>query len=471
MTSYEMRTPRWTTVLDLDELSKKEKTSWIWGGCRFLPRKRDGKSNGGKQLTRALLTLSKMGTNETVIREFDLIAMRFVETDPFDLPKSKATACYKSRDVILVGADFGPGSLTRAGFPRTIREWRRGTDIDDAPVVFEGERTDIAISSFIDDERCRDGGIFEVRSRTISESVTKYWARKVKYNHLLPEDDPLRAGLGEPSTFKQLQTPDNADIDFLGNLLVITLRSDWSPEPGKSFERGSIVYVNAHKFLKYGPVDRIYHVLFQPAKRLTCDNYIVTKNFVILSLLENFKSRLEFHKLEKEGNKLRLVGTDKNPQPRMANIEAVDPMENDHFLLTTSGYIEPTTLWLGDAAKMDIGDKKVVRKTGSEGYILRKVKSLPEQFDSKDLEVAQKICTSKDGTEIPYFVVKKKGTVLDKSNSTLLYGYGGFEVSVGPSYVGPTGIAWLERNGVYVDALVRGGGEFGPTWHEVSFAK
>jgi prolyl oligopeptidase len=337
--------------------------------------------------------------------------------------------------------------------------------------VFEGEPTDIAVSYYVNDERIRGGGIYEVRSRAISPSATKYWLRRIHYNHLLPEDNPLRAGMVGPSAFQELQIPEDSEIDFVGNLLMVTLRSDWSPEPGKNFIRGSIVNVNAHKFLKYGPADRIYHVLFQPSRRVACENYAVTKNFVILSLLDNLRSRLEFYKLEKDGNKLRMIGSDKNPVIRMAIVRAVDPNENDNFWLTTSGYIEPTTLWLGDAAKMDTGDKTVIRKTGSVGYIVRKLKALPAQFDAKDLEVAQKICTSKDGTEIPYFIVKKRGVVLDKSNRTLLYGYGGFDVSVAPHYVGPTGIAWLERDGVYVEASIRGGGEFGPTWHEVSVQK
>ena len=468
MASYETSAPKWTTVLDLDELSKRENTSWVWRGCRFLPRGRDLESAEGKQTALALINLSKAGSDDVVTREFDLKKLNFVDKNAFNLPNGKTQACYKSKDILLVGTNVVSGSLTDAGYPRTIREWRRGTDFSDAPVVFAGETTDIAVSSYIHDERSRGGGIYEVRSRAITSSVTKYWVRRIHFNFLLPEDDPLREGLGEPSDFQQLQIPEDSEIDFVGNLLVVTLRSDWTPEPGKTFIRGSIVNVNSHKFIKYGPAERIYHILFQPSHRVSCENYTVTKNFVILSLLENLKSKLEFYRLEKDGNKLRMVGTDKNPLIRMANVRAVDSYENDNFWLTTSGYIEPTTLWLGDAAKMDSGDKMVIRKTGSVAYIIRKLKSLPEQFDAKDMEVSQKICTSKDGTEVPYFVVMKKGTILDRSNRTLLYGYGGFDVSVCPHYIGPTGIAWLENNGIYVEAILRGGGEFGPTWHEVS---
>lgn len=468
MKSYESGNPTWTTVLDVDELAKKEDTAWVWRGSRVLPRGRDPMSDNGTMVTRALISLSKDGSDRVVTREFDLLTSTFVKKDAFDLPEAKTRACYKSRDILLVGTDFGANSLTDAGFPRMIREWRRGTDISSAPIVFEGEKSDIAVSAYIDDQRVRGGGIYEVRTRALTYSTSKYWVRKIKYEHLLPDDDPSRSEVGDEPEFKQIDVPEDAEIDFVGNLLMITLRSTWMPEPGKKFSPGSIIYVNAHKFIKYGPKDRIYHVLFQPAERIACENYTVTKNFLVLSILDDMKSRLEFHILEKDGNKLRLVGMDKNAQIRMANVRAVDSYEGDEFWLITSGYVEPTTLWLADAATMDSQDKKVVRKTGSEGYIKRKLKALPEQFDASDMEVIQNNCYSKDGTKIPYFVVMKKGTLLNKSNPTLLYGYGGFEVSVGPHYVAPTGIAWLERGGVYVEANVRGGGEFGPSWHRVS---
>lgn len=468
MESYESEKPIWTTVLDVDELAREEQTPWVWRGSRVLPRSRDPMSKDGQTVTRALISLSKGQSDYIVTREFDLTTSQFVTENPFNLPEAKTRASYKSRDVLLVGSDFGPDSLTNAGFPRTIREWRRGTDISTAPVVFEGEKTDIAVSAYIDDQRVRGGGIYDVRTRAITFHSSRYWVRKIKYEHLLAEDDPLRASAGELPELKELDVPEDSEIDFVGNLLLVTLRSDWVPEAGKKYVRGSIVYVNAHKFIKYGPKDRIYHVLFQPSERLACENYIVTKKYLVLSILDNVKAKLEFHKLEKDANKLRLIGADKYPQIRAINVRAVDPYEGDQFWLTTSGYIEPSTLWLADAGNMDSQDKKVIRRTGSEGYISRKLKSLPEQFASTDMEVTQHFACSQDGTKIPYFVVMKKGTILDRSNPTLLYGYGGFEVTLGPHYVAPTGIAWLERGGVYAEANIRGGGEFGQPWHAVS---
>ncbi|KAL3915839.1 MAG: hypothetical protein SGILL_005456 [Bacillariaceae sp.] len=461
-----MSSTKWSTVLDVDELSKTEGVPWVWHGSRALPRVRDPLSEDGKRVSRVLILLSKDGKEGVTVREFDLLTNRFLVEDAFSIPDmAKARVSYKSRDVLLVGSDFGPGSMTRAGFPRTIREWYRGTDMKDAKTVFEGEDSDIAVTSYIDDERPRGGGLYEVRTRILGTSASKYWVRKVKPEQLLPHDDPKRQKAGEPPEFKQLLIPESSEIDFLGNLLVIILGSDWSPEDGKNFTAGSMIYVNSHKFVKYGPKDRIYHVLFEPKEFLSCQDYIVTKEFLVLCVSDTMKSRLEFHRLEKDANKLRLVGLDKKPQVRTINVRAVDPYLSNKFWLTTCTYTEPMTLSLADASKMDTDDKKMIRKTGSEGYVLKKLKSLPTYFDSSNVEVCQKLATSKDGTKIPYFVISNKDSEFkEKRNPTLLYAHGSQGVSLGPRYAGPTGIAWIERGGVYVEAIVRGGGEFSESW-------
>jgi prolyl oligopeptidase len=468
MSTYETDSPKWTTVLDVDELSKTESIPWVWRGTRALPRARDPFSEDGKIVTRVMISLSKDGEEAVVVREFDLLTGTFVVDDAFSLPDpAKTRVSYKSRDVLLVGSDFGPGSMTNAGFPKTIREWNRGQDIKNAKVVFEGEQTDVAVTSYIDDERPRGGSLYEIRTRIISTNATNFFVRKLKPEQLLQHDDPKRQKVGEPPDFKELHIPESSEIDFVGNLLVIILRSDWSPEDGTIFVAGSLIYVNSHKFVKYGPKDRIYHVLFEPKEFMSCEDYIVTKDFVVLCVSDTLSSRLEFYKLEKDANKLRLVGLDKKPQMRTMSIRAVDAYDGNMFWLTTCGYTEQITLSLADAANMDTDDKKVIRRTGSEGYILRKLKSLPTCFDASTVEVSQKLATSKDGTKVPYFIISNKNSQSkEKRSPTLLYAYGAFGVSLGPQYAGATGIAWIERGGVYVEAIVRGGGEFGDDWHQ-----
>mmetsp|Transcript_15156 Transcript_15156/g.42717 ORF Transcript_15156/g.42717 Transcript_15156/m.42717 type:complete len:763 (+) Transcript_15156:331-2619(+) len=468
LASYQSKNTKWTKVLDVDELAKNDDIPWNWMGSRVLPRGRDPMSKDGKRVTRVMISLSRGSPDAVVMREFNLLTSSFVTSNPFSIPEGNTRACYKSRDVLLVGSDFGPSTLTKSGYPRTIREWTRGTDLASAPVVFEGEFTDVAVSAYIDDQRVRGGGIYEVRTRSITFQRTKFWIRKVKYEHLLASNDKKRIEIGEPPEFKQVMVPEDSEIDFVGNLLMITLRSKWSPQSGKTFKGGSIIYVNAHKFVKYGPVDRIYHILFQPSERIQVENYAVTKTYLILSLLENVNSKLEFYRLEKDANKLRLVGTDKNSSVRSIHIRAADPYEGDDFWVTSTSYINPSTLYLADATKFDSDDKKVIKKAEPSVYLVKKLKSLPDRFDSTDLEVVQNMAQSKDGTYIPYYMIMKKGTSMNRRNPTLLYGYGGFQVTLGPHYLGATGVAWVERGGVYVEANIRGGGEFGPSWHQAA---
>jgi prolyl oligopeptidase len=460
--------PEWTTVLNVDELAKTDDISWVWKGCTPLPRARDPLSQDGRVCTRSLLQLSRGGSDAIHIKEFDLITDQFVTDQPFVLPEAKTRASYKSRDVLLVGSDFGPDSLTDSGYPRTVREWVRGTDIKDAPTIFEGEKTDVSVSVWIDDQRLRHGGIYEIQSRSITFYTSKYWARKIQYEHLLAPDDPLRQGVDDPPPFVQIDIQEDANVDFLGNLMIISLRSDWEPVPGKVFKQGSLVYVNAHDFLKHGREACEYHVLFEPTERTANDGYSVTQNYLVLSIMDNVKSKLEFYKIEENGTALRLVGSDDEALIRSCSVRPVDPRDGDEFWFTTSGYTQPSTLFMADASNYE---KDLLRRESqewNEPYVNAKLKSLPAQYDASGLTVCQKTAISKDGTEIPYFVIMKEGTVMDGSTPTLLYGYGGFEISLGPSYVATVGLAWLERGGAFVEANIRGGGEFGPSWHQVS---
>uniref|UniRef100_A0A7S2HZ48 Prolyl endopeptidase n=1 Tax=Helicotheca tamesis TaxID=374047 RepID=A0A7S2HZ48_9STRA len=476
MESYKTSDPKWETVLDLDELGKKEDVSWVWKGSRPLPRARDPLSNNGIRVTRALLSLSRGGADATHLREFDLLSNEFVskEDGGFILPEAKTRASYKSRDVLLVGSDFGPGTLTDSGYPRTVREWVRGTEIEDAKVVFEGEKTDVSVSAYIDDQRHHDGPIYEVRSRALTFYTSKYWARTVKYEDLLAPNDPLREGVEEPGDFVEVDVQMDANIDFVGKWMIISLRSDWEPTPGgKQYKKGSLLYVDAETILTEGSKNAQYHILFEPTERSAYETYSITKNYLILNVIENVKSKHLFFKFDKENDgKLVYVGGDNEAQIRACYAGSVDPYESDEFWFTTSGYTQPSTLFLADVSKVggktNEGEIEKELDEENEEYILEKLKSLPPQYDAEGLTVTQCTAISKDGTEIPYFLVSKNDTVLDGNTPTLLYGYGGFEISLGPKYIATSGISWLERGGAYVEANIRGGGEFGPSWHQAA---
>ena len=237
--------------------------------------------------------------------------------------------------------------------------------------------------------------------------------------------------------------------------MIISLRSDWEPSPGQKFITGSLVYVNAKQFLEAGPENCEYKVLFRPEERSASEYYCCTKNYVLLKILDNVKSRVEMYRINE--NQLIRVGKDMDPKIMDISMSAVDGYSDDRFWLTTSSFLQPSTLSLADVSLVESDDAK----EDITGFATKIVKALPPQFDAQGLDVIQGSATSKDGTKIPYFLIKKEGIELNWKNPTLLYGYGGFEISLGPHYVSTAGVAWLERGGVYVEANIRGGGEFG----------
>jgi len=469
MSSYSTDSPAWKTVLDLDALAEKDGISWVYKGSRALPRARDPMSENGRQVTRALLSLSRGGADATYLKEFDLLSESFVseEEGGFCLPEAKTRASYKSRDVLLVGSDFGPDSLTDSGYPRTVREWVRGTKIEDAPLVFEGEKTDVSVSAYIDDQRAHHGSIYEVRARALTFYTSKHYARVVDYEHLLAPNDPKRLAKEAPPEFTEVDIQDDADIDFFGKMIFISLRSDWTPIEGSgiTYKSGAMIYTDAATFLLKGRDACKYTVLFEPEEKTAFETYTTTKNYLILSIIENVKAKLLFYKLSNDGSELEYVGGDAESQIRASSTGGLNSEDSDLFWFQTSGYTQPSTLYMANATKVESGESM---PDFEEVYVEKEMKSLPAMYDATGLKVVQRFAVSEDGTEVPYFLVMKEDTVLDENTPTLLYGYGGFEISLGPKYIATAGISWLERGGAYVEANIRGGGEFGPSWHQAA---
>eukprot|EP00978_Attheya_sp_CCMP212_P037358 scaffold175408_cov62-Attheya_sp.AAC.2 len=469
LSSYRTGDPEWATVLDIDKLAEIDGVSWVYKGYSMLQRARDPISNG-KRNTRTMISLSRGGADATLEREFDILTEKFVppEEGGFTLAESKNNVVYKSRDVLLVGMDNGPDSLTDSGYPRTVREWVRGTQVEDAPIVFEGEKTDVSVTSYYNDQRIHNGPIFEIRRRSLTFYEKRVWVRMLDYEHLLAPNDPLRQGVDAPGDFVELEIPLDATVAFLGNSIIIGPRTDWEPIPGTVYKSGSILYTDAETFLAKGKEQSTYRVLFEPTEKTSYRTYSTTKNYLILSISENILSKLLFYKILDNGT-LEYVGGDKEAKIESHSCSSVDVYEDDRFWFRKSSYVQPSTLYLADLSKIESDLSKIKPEGGIEScddLIVEKMRSLPDMYEAAGLTATQKIAISKDGTEVPYFLVAKKDIVLDGNTPTLLYGYGGFQISLGPNYNAMVGKGWLERGGAYVDANIRGGGEFGPAWHK-----
>lgn len=323
------------------------------------------------RVTRVLINLSRGGADASHLREFDLLTESFVDPEGdeigFALPEGKTRAKYKTRNVLLVGADTGEGSMTTSGYPRTVREWTRGTKVEDAPIVFEGEATDVSCGQYIYDEMHREGGaMYEVQSRAISFYNSLYFVRKA------PTED-----------FVKLAIALNTEVSFFGRWMIFHLKADWEAEDNgsdKVFKSGSLIYVDAQAFLAFskakedGNNDVVetaassleYHVLFEPTATTSYAGYSTTKNYLILYMLDDVKEQLQFFKIGDAGGTFTLVCGDEGGQIRSASASGVDSKENDLIWFTTSSYTQPSTLHLADASKC-----------GTDDYIVRKLKSLP----------------------------------------------------------------------------------------------
>ncbi|HJV60062.1 MAG TPA: prolyl oligopeptidase family serine peptidase [Albitalea sp.] len=416
LAEYRKAEPKWETVIDLDALGKAEGENWVWGGASCY----------GPAYRRCLVSLSRGGADAKVVREFDTVDKRFVP-DGFVLPEAKSDVEWLDEDTLFVGTDFGPGSMTESGYPRIVKRWKRGTPLAQAVTVFEGDVKDVAAGVSVD----RTPGFERI---LFTRSLDFY-----HHEHWLQRGDKL----------VKLDVPSDASPSFMRDTLLLRLRSDWTIGD-KTFSAGSLLYTDAAAYLQG---ERKLRALFTPTATRSLEGYTTTRDHVILDVLDNVASKLEqWHKRDGDFS----FSDIKAPFPGTLGVSSLhdelikdDPLA-DNYLVTYTDFLTPDSLYLATAG-------------GSSRELLKARKPL---FDARGMRVEQRFATSKDGTRVPYFVVWPQGAKADGENPTLLYGYGGFEVSLNPWYSGSVGRAWYQRGGVYVVANIRGGGEFGPPWHQ-----
>ena len=417
LAEYRKPQPQWETILDLDALNKAEGENWVWHGANCLR----------PEYTRCLVALSRGGADANVTREFDLGTRQWVK-DGFFRAEAKGALGWKDADTVYAYTDFGPGSMTPSGYPRIVKEWTRGTPISDARVVYEGTNDDMYIAAFHDDT---PGFERDFVSRTIAF-----------YNNELY----LRGAEGKLS---KIDVPNSVSKGVVREWLTLELREPWEVG-GKTYKAGSLLATNFDDFMAG---KREFDVLFEPTDTTSLAGATWTKNHVVLNVMDDVKNKLTVLTHGKDGwtSKPMPVGS---LEFGTTSVGAVDADESDAVWLTTTNYLIPTTLMLGEA--------------GGAPESIETLKAMPAFFDSSKHVIEQHFATSKDGTRVPYFMVRAKDIKFDGSNPTLLYGYGGFEISMTPGYSGGAGMGWLEKGGVYVVANIRGGGEYGPRWHQAA---
>ncbi len=413
LVEYRKAEPLWETVLDLDALNKAEGENWVWHGANCLR----------PEYTRCLIALSRGGADADVTREFDIAKKDWIK-DGFFRPEAKGGLGWIDRDNVFVYTDFGDGTMTTSGYPRVVKRWKRGTPMSAATPVYEGTPEDMYIAAMHDDT---PGFEHDFVSRTIAF-----------YNNEL-------FLIGADGALTKIDAPNSAEKAVRRQWLTLELREPWTVG-GRTYAAGSLL---ATKFDDFMAGKREFDVLFAPTDTTSLAGAVWTKNHVVLNVLDDVKNRLQVLTHGADGwTRSDFTGS---PAFGTIGVGAVDPDESDAVWMTVTDYLTPTTLALAQ-----IGQQPEVLKT------------MPAFFDASGKVIEQHFATSKDGTRVPYFVVHDKAMKLDGSNPTLLYGYGGFEISLTPSYSGGMGRAWLDKGGVYVVANIRGGGEYGPRWHQAA---
>lgn len=402
--SYRSEHTDWDVVIDVDELARADGENWVWAGADVIE----------PDHTLALISMSRGGSDATVVREFDMATRSFVPGG-FELPEAKSRVAWEDHDTILVGTDFGPGSLTESGYPRVVKRWRRGEPLTDATTLFSGSPADVLVAAGVD--------------RTPGYQRTMIYRAVDFFNDQVYQ---LRAG-----ELVRIDAPSDASISVHRDWLLIELRTDWN-HPSGFYRAGSLLAADYEQFLD-GTAE--LSVVFEPDERTCLHQYAWTRDTLVMVTLADVASRVE---IATPGTWERQPV--RGPVASSNTVIVATDATGQEIFLDSSGFLTPSQLLHGTA-----------------GGALEVIKTAPAFFDTSDLAVTQYFASSDDGTKIPYFVVGPRDCT--SPQPTLLSGYGGFEVAQTPGYGGVLGRLWLSRGGTYVLANIRGGGEYGPGWH------
>ncbi len=409
--------PVWTTLIDIDALGRAEKQSWVWHGADCL----------APDYKRCLISVSPGGTDADIVREWDRTTKSFV-ADGFTLPQAKSSVTWENADTLLVATDYGAGSMTASGYPRIVKRWKRGTPLSAAVTVAEGEAADVGINVFA----FMDG---DKRRTMISRNKTFYTS-----DILLPNP-----GDGD---FDRSVIPDTADIRAVIDGQVIIFLN----EPYADFPAGSLLALPLDILASGGQVPFV--PVMTPTKSQAIENVAASRNVLWVKALDDVEGKLFALRRDRASGRWSQKEVPVTANATLSIAGTVD--DRDLAFVTAETMLMPPTLY-------------AVGESGAP----RVVQSLPATFDAKDMRVEKRFATSKDGTKVPYFLVRKQGAT--GPVPALVHAYGGFRAAQTPGYLtgqpyraGPLGLFWVEDGNAYVLANIRGGGEYGPAWHQAA---
>jgi len=410
--SYRTAEPVWETILDVDALAKAEGKNWVYQGASCLP----------PSDRYCLVILSDGGKDAVVYREFDTVTKTFVDGG-FDIPEGKQNVSWLDEDTLLIAREWGPGTMTKSSYPFVLKTWKRGTPLDQATELFRGTVDDISVSGYV--LRDADG---KAQATLINRAVTFFEAE----TYLVTDKGPVKLPFPLKSSIQGL----------VQGRLVFTVEEDWAAQ---GLKQGDLAAFDLAAIKADAGKARATLIL-RPTARQAIEGVNISRNKLLVALFEDVKGKALVFTPGAKGWTSAALDLPANASIGLGSASETD----DRVFLTVTDYLTPTTFWLADAA------------TGK----VETIKSSPARFDASTHVVEQFFATSKDGTKVPYFIVRPKALTYDGQAPTLLYAYGGFQSSMTPGYSANVGKLWLAKGGVYVVANIRGGGEYGPAWHQ-----
>ena len=410
--SYQSGKPDWELVLDVDDLAKRDGKNYVYRGATCLR----------PNYEKCIVKLSDGGSDASYLREFDLTTKQFV-TDGFDLAPSKSGLIWSTQDRLFFEDATSPEGRTSSGYPRVVRSWIRGKPAAKSPVVFEGAVSDVSVHAVVIHDG-EDEHVFFTRAMTFFTEKLYYEREGQLVPLALPTDISLQGV-------------------YQGQLLF-TNRSALGAIPA-----GSLVATDLKALVKGA---QEFTSVFTPSSSQALKTIARSRNYLFVSLLDEVRGKVI--RIERKANDDAVQWETQNvslPSQGSVGLVSVDD-DSDRLILSYEDFLVPPSLYAVEGVNLS----KVL------------VQQVPPRFDATGLKISQEYAVSKDGTRVPYFLVHKEGIKFDGKNPTLLYGYGGFEVPMQPNYAAALGKLWLERGGVYALANIRGGGEFGPRWHQAA---
>lgn len=429
--SFRTEEPDWEVLIDVDALNAAEGEDWVWHGASVL------RPAEGQPWRHVIVDLSHGGSDADVSREFDLVTRRFVPPSEggFLRPEAKGSLNWVDRDTVLVANDFGPGTVSSSGYPLQVRRWRRGTPIEAAELLYAAEPTDMQAAAWHED----------------SPGFRRDWVYRIRAFY---DEDLLLVNDDGSTTL--IDVPADCQAHPHRDLLLLSPRTEFEID-GVRLPAGSLAVAPLASFLPgwQGEGPRAT-VLFTPTETTSLADWFPTRDLIVVVAQEDVRTYLTVFVPDGSGWRGRRIHTD---LPGTVAATVVDDVVSNAVQITASGFLQPPTLYLSDLAPM---------LAGQDPTPLEELKAEPSHFDASGLQVSQHFAVSDDGTRVPYFQIGPTVPRPASESPTLLKGYGGFEVSWTPSYGALNGRAWLEQGGTLVVANIRGGGEYGPAWHQAA---